>query len=73
MVKGETVTSITPAVLSARDAGRYIGRSEWTVRRLVHRGELTPLNDGIEGMRFRVTDIDAWLTRCANGGTHGTR
>lgn len=67
----DPVTSITPAVLSARDAGRYIGRSRRTVYRLVELGELRPFSDGLEGMRFRVADIDAWLTRRADGGSNG--
>jgi excisionase family DNA binding protein len=46
-------------LLSTACAARYLGRSDWFVRRLVYAGEL-PAQRG-KHMRFDKRDLDRWI------------
>jgi excisionase family DNA binding protein len=51
-----------PDLLTVTQLGRHLGVSKWTVYRLVRSGELRAVRVG-ERLRFRPSDIDAYLER----------
>lgn len=50
--------------LSIDDSGIYIGKSKWTVYRLIRTGELRAIRVGERGtLRVRPSDLDDYLDR----------
>jgi excisionase family DNA binding protein len=51
-------------LLNVGGAATYIGKSKWTVYRLIHSGELRAIRVGDRGtLRIRPGDLDAYLDR----------
>lgn len=58
MKQSETI--LQPAAVSVPEAGRYLGVSPDTVRRLIHAGDIPHARIGAS-IRIRRTDLDAYL------------
>jgi len=56
----ETETVLQPAAVSISEAGRYLGVSADTVRRLIHAGHIPHARIGAS-IRIRRTDLEAYL------------
>lgn len=52
--------------MTVSEAAAYMRCSRWTVYRLLNRNALTALRVG-ERLRFRVSDLDAYMARGASG------
>ena len=59
-------TELPRALLNRRDTATYLGVSIWTVDKLVHNGNLTPLQLTPGGAwMFRVRDLNALIEKRA--------
>jgi excisionase family DNA binding protein len=56
----ESETTVQPAAVSVPEAGRYLGVSSDTVRRLIHAGDIPHARIGAS-IRIRRMDLDAYL------------
>lgn len=56
----ESETSLEPAAISIPEAGRYLGVSPDTVRRLIRAGDIPHARIGAS-IRIRRIDLDAYL------------
>ena len=52
--------AIPPPLLTAKQAGEYIGRSEQAVRHLIHQKEIPVICTG-RNVRIDRKDLDAWI------------
>jgi len=54
-------TIVSPRLLSAQQAARYLGVSHWTVRSLTWAGELPSVRLGKRQLRWDVRDLDRFI------------
>ena len=55
---------IKPALIRCREAARYLGLSEWSIRQMAHNGELPYLQRTDRSpMLFDVADLQKWIER----------
>lgn len=50
-----------PELLTKRQVAYLLSTSEWGVGDLVHKGMLTPVVDGGKWVKFRLTDVRAYI------------
>ena len=55
-------TEFAPRLLTVADAARYLGRTEKSIRHLVHRRKLVSIR-GDGRVMFDRCDLDAWIKR----------
>jgi excisionase family DNA binding protein len=57
--------NIEPALIRCREAARFLGVSEWTIRDMAHRGELPYVQIGSYSspMLFDVGDLRAFIEK----------
>ena len=57
-------TPVKPRLLTAREAGAYLGfKSHWPVRELAWRGELPVVRIGKRRVMFDIRDLDEWIEK----------
>lgn len=61
--------AVQPAAVSVAEAGRYLGVSADTVRRLIHAGDIPHARIGAS-IRIRRADLDAYLDSCTSTEWH---
>jgi excisionase family DNA binding protein len=61
-------------VLRTSEASKYLGISEWKLRRLVKAGEISFISDGdhTSPLRFLLSDLDAYIAKCRVPATDDT-
>lgn len=52
---------LTRRMLRTRDASEYLGISAWTLRRLMHRGEIPFIQNGQGSATLDIRDLDAYI------------
>jgi len=64
---GETVSK---RLYSVKEAGRYLGRSPWTIRRLIRDGVLREVRQGRRVM-LDIMDLDQFIEKFKREATNG--
>jgi excisionase family DNA binding protein len=52
--------ALQPRLLTAKEAGEYIGRSEQAVRHLIHQRDIPVVRNG-RCVRIDIKDLDRWI------------
>jgi excisionase family DNA binding protein len=56
-------------LLTIKEAGEYLGRSEWGIRELIWKGSLPIVREG-RPIRLDIADLDAWIKEHKTRYTH---